>query len=115
MAALGAAGAPRRAPAERGRLRLADRVLAGIAATAVREALAAASGARPRTPRVTVSASHGTARLTLGLTLPFPADLAALAAVARDAAAEHCQTMTGTRIREVVVVVERLVPTDTTR
>ncbi|GAA2152217.1 hypothetical protein GCM10009760_48510 [Kitasatospora kazusensis] len=117
MSAVAAVGRPPAAAAERGRLRIADRVLARIAARAAREALAGAWAGWPGTggvPRVSVSAPHhGGTRLTLGLELPFPADLAALARLAQAAVAEQLTALTGTEIAEVTVVVERLVPKET--
>ncbi|MER5636538.1 hypothetical protein ABT095_06270 [Kitasatospora sp. NPDC002227] len=103
------AGHPRRSPADRGALRCADRVLARIATRAVREALAPTPGARPT--RVTVTTSHHAARLTVHLTLPFPADLPALAALARTAATTHVETYTGTKVRHVHIVVDAFTPT----
>ncbi|MFB7664742.1 hypothetical protein ACFC1R_12455 [Kitasatospora sp. NPDC056138] len=106
--------AGRRAPAERGALRIADRVLARIAARAARDTLAVAwagrAGRATTTPRVSVTAIGRARRLTLGLDLPYPADLAALALLVRAKVAEQVAALTGVRLAEVAVVVERLVP-----
>ena len=100
-------------PAQRGRLRIADRVLARIAWLAARDALVAATAsmataAAGEPPRVAVSVSGSSARIRVGVDLPFPSDLAALAGAVRDAVAERVGALTGIPAREVVVVVERL-------
>ncbi|WP_327681949.1 hypothetical protein [Kitasatospora sp. NBC_00458] len=110
-----------REPAARGRLRLADRVYARIAARAAREALTEARRGRDgpgEPPRVSVtstaasvSAAVSPAAVTVrvAVDLPFPADLAALARAVRDRISAQLGALTGTRVTEVVVVVERLV------
>lgn len=100
-------------PGQRGRLRIADRVLTRIAWVAAREALAAAAGAAVapgEAPRVSVSVSGGSARVRVGVDLPFPSDLTVLAAAVQEAVAERVGELTGVPTREVVVVVERLLP-----
>ncbi|GJF30875.1 hypothetical protein KNE206_35750 [Kitasatospora sp. NE20-6] len=107
MAAAATAG-PRR-----GRLRMADRVYARLAEQAVRQALAetwAARAVRGVPPRATVLVVGGTARITLHLELPYPADLAELSRKARHAAADQVVALTGTPVVEVSVLVERLAP-----
>jgi len=101
--------------AQRGTLRIADRVLAKIAARVAQDTLAAAWSGRAergRAPRVSVSVSRGTARLTLGVELPFPADLAALALAVQAAVTEQVTDLTGTRVTGVAVLVERLIPAE---
>ncbi|MFJ8044217.1 Asp23/Gls24 family envelope stress response protein [Kitasatospora sp. NPDC096147] len=105
---------------ERGQLRIADRVFTRLAARAARQALAedaaagsvvgggAVTGGTVR--RTAVSELHGAVRLTVGVELPFPADLAALAERVRAAVQERLTELTGRSVGEVVVVVERLVP-----
>ncbi|MER5867904.1 hypothetical protein [Kitasatospora sp. NPDC002040] len=93
--------------AERGRLRIADRVLARLAERATGQALGGRPGA---VRRVAVSGAGGDVRLTLGVELPFPADLAALAGAVRAAVAAELAGLAGTTVGEIVVVVERLVP-----
>lgn len=98
-------------PAQRGGLRIADRVLARIAWLAARDALAAVSGtaaAAGEAPRVSVSVSGGSARVRVGVDLPYPSDLPVLATALRAAVAERVGTLTGVPAREVTVVVERL-------
>lgn len=94
--------------AERGRLRIADRVLTRLAGRAARQALGGRAGA---VHRVTVTGAGHSVRLTLGVELPYPADLAALAGAVRTAVVAELAGLTGTSVGEVVVVVERLVPT----
>jgi uncharacterized alkaline shock family protein YloU len=94
------------APARRGRLRIADRVLTRIAWLAARDAL----GAGPaESPQVAVAVADGTARVRVGVVLPFPSDLVGQAARVQAAVADRVGALTGIPAREVVVVVERLV------
>ncbi|SDT46564.1 Uncharacterized conserved protein YloU, alkaline shock protein (Asp23) family [Streptomyces sp. TLI_053] len=103
-------------PGTRGRLRIADRVYARIAARAAREALADAwqgRSARGGPPTVSVDrASTPGAPVTVrvAVDLPFPADLTALARAVRDRIGADVRALTATRVAEVVVVVEHLVP-----
>ncbi|MFG3053912.1 hypothetical protein ACGFZP_23565 [Kitasatospora sp. NPDC048239] len=109
---MAAVAAGRREPGARGRLRVADRVYARIAARAAREALDDAWSGRAergRPPRVSVAAPGSTVTVRVAVELPFPADLARLAGTVRDRIAEQVGGLTGTRVAEVVVVVERLV------
>ncbi|MEV6972675.1 hypothetical protein [Kitasatospora sp. NPDC093806] len=114
MAALAPAPATRE-PGARGRLRIADRVYARIAARAAREALAEAwlgRAERGGPPTVSVTAPSGPnapVTVRVAVDLPFPADLAALARAVRDRIVTQVGGLTGTRVAEVVVVVERLV------
>ncbi|MGV9267742.1 hypothetical protein ACWDRR_24125 [Kitasatospora sp. NPDC003701] len=112
MASPAAPVARRREPGARGRLRIADRVYARIAARAAREALADAwSGRSVRggPPKVSVTARGTTVAVRVAVDLPFPADLAALARAVRERIAAQVCGLTGTRVAEVVVVVEHLV------
>ncbi|MFJ3790903.1 hypothetical protein [Kitasatospora sp. NPDC090091] len=114
MAALAtpSAGPARREPGARGRLRIADRVYARIAARAARDALADAWRGRAQRggpPKVSVSAPGSTVSVRVSVDLPFPADLAALARTVRERITAQVGALTGTRVTEVVVVVERLV------
>ncbi|MFI5534660.1 hypothetical protein ACIA8O_39620 [Kitasatospora sp. NPDC051853] len=93
---------------ERGQLRIADRVFTRLAALAARQALAEDGDGTVR--RASVAELHGVVRLTVGVELPFPADLAALADRVRAAVQERLSELTGRSVGEVVVVVERLVP-----
>ncbi|MFC5665653.1 hypothetical protein ACFP3U_22065 [Kitasatospora misakiensis] len=115
MAALVPAPA-RREPGARGRLRIADRVYARIAARAAREALTEAwqgRTGRGGPPKVSVSgpaAPSAPVTVRVALDLPFPADLTALARAVRDRITADVRALTGTRVAEVVVVIEHLVP-----
>ncbi|WP_371479010.1 Asp23/Gls24 family envelope stress response protein [Kitasatospora sp. NBC_00315] len=105
--------APSAADGRRGSLRIADRVFAKIAARAARDALETAwvgRAGRGAPPDVSVSVPGRTATVRVGVELPFPADLASLARAVRDRVAEQVVTLTGTRVAEVTVVVERLLP-----
>ncbi|MFF1870816.1 hypothetical protein [Streptomyces sp. CB03911] len=97
----------------RGSLRVADRVFVKVAARAARDALDVACPGLPAPgtpPHVSVSVPGRTATVRVGVELPFPADLAALARVVRDRVAEQVAALTGTRVVEVTVLVERLLP-----
>ncbi|MGW3073181.1 MULTISPECIES: hypothetical protein [unclassified Kitasatospora] len=99
-------------PGRRGRLRVADRVYARIAARAAREVLAEAwpaGRAKGAPPHVSVTVPGSTVMVRVELELPFPSDIAALAGAARQRIAERVVGLTGTRVSEVVVVVEKLV------
>ena len=104
---------PSRAADRRGSLRVADRVFAKIAARAARDALDGAwagRAGRGAPPRVSVSVPGRTATVRVGVELPFPTDLAALARQVRDRVAGQVAALTGIRVAEVTVVVERLLP-----
>ncbi|MFJ8625382.1 hypothetical protein ACIRD3_21395 [Kitasatospora sp. NPDC093550] len=93
-------------------MRVADRVYARIAARAAREALAGAWPAgrvKGAPPRVSVTVPGSTVRVRVELDLPFPADVGALARAVRDSIAARVVGLTGTRVSDVVVVVEKLV------
>ncbi|GHF50025.1 hypothetical protein GCM10018790_29710 [Kitasatospora xanthocidica] len=112
MAAAAPGPAPGLAPARRGRLRVADRVYARIAARAAREVLAVAWPAgrvKGAPPRVTVAVPGSTVTVRVELELPFPADVAGLARAVREAIAARVAGLTGTRVSDVVIVVEKLV------
>ncbi|MEU3562197.1 hypothetical protein [Kitasatospora sp. NPDC006786] len=99
-------------PGRRGRLRIADRVYAGIAARATREVLAEAwpaGRAKGAPPHVSVTVPGSTVRVRVALELPFPSDVATLAGAVRARIAERVAGLTGVRVSEVVVVVEKLV------
>ncbi|MFD7413245.1 hypothetical protein [Kitasatospora purpeofusca] len=103
-------------PGTRGRLRIADRVYARIAARAAREALdgawqgRTARGAPPTVSVNTPSAPGAPVTVRVAVDLPFPADLTALARAVKDRIGADVRALTATRVAEVVVVVEHLVP-----
>lgn len=95
------------APGERGATRIADRVVAKIAAQAAREALEA----RPpdsAPPYATVVVAHETARIRVSLELPYPSDIGGQCAAVRRHVAERVGTLAGMQVSEVAVHVERL-------
>ncbi|MFF7471270.1 Asp23/Gls24 family envelope stress response protein [Streptomyces sp. NPDC008092] len=97
------------APGERGALRVADRVVAKIAAQAAREALGALPGeAVP--PHATVVTHHGTARVRVHLELDYPSDIGARCAAVRRHVVERVGALVDMDVREVAVHVERLHP-----
>ncbi|MFE9660652.1 MULTISPECIES: Asp23/Gls24 family envelope stress response protein [unclassified Streptomyces] len=94
--------------AERGATRIADRVIAKIAARAAREALGTvpAGGA----PHTTVEVHQNSARVRVTLELDYPGDLGAQCAAVRRRVAERVRTLAGMEVPEVTVHVERLHP-----
>lgn len=112
---LAAAGAPIRpgspgrtvAPAERGALRIADRVVSKIAAQAAREALdVLPPDAGP--PHATVVVHHNVARVRIGLELDYPSDIGAQCAAVRRQVTQRVRMLAGMEVPEVAVQVERL-------
>ncbi|MEE1834591.1 hypothetical protein [Streptomyces sp. SP17KL33] len=95
------------APGGRGATRIADRVVAKIAAQAAREALAAPAPASAP-PNATVVVVHATARVRVTLGLPYPSDIGGQCAAVRRHVAERVGTLAGMRVTEVAVQVERL-------
>ncbi|WP_344338838.1 hypothetical protein [Kitasatospora putterlickiae] len=107
------------APGGRGALRIADRVYARIAARAAREALTDAwhgRTARGGPPKVSVTGPTtpgAPVTVRVSVDLPFPADLTTLARAVRDRITTDTRTLTGTRVSEVTVIIERLLPEPT--
>ncbi|MGI5449083.1 hypothetical protein ACQEVM_25620 [Streptomyces sp. CA-243310] len=101
---------PTRVPAaERGSTRIADRVVAKIAAQAAREALfVEADEAAP--PHATVTVHHDIARVRVSLELPYPSDVAAQSAAVRRRVAERVEQCASMTVPEVAVEVEHLHP-----
>jgi uncharacterized alkaline shock family protein YloU len=107
------AAAPVQVPAaDRGAIRIADRVVAKIAARAAHEALADAPGADllpPGTiPHATVSMRRRTARLKLSAELGYPTDIGSVCRAVRRHVADRVEALTGMTVAEVVVEIERL-------
>lgn len=108
-----AGAVPARLPAAaRGALRIADRVVAKIAAQAADEVLTQAPGAdlvpRDAHPHATVSVRKDTARLRLTLELGYPADIGAICRTVRGHVTGRVEALTGMSVPEVAVEVERL-------
>ncbi|MGW3246709.1 Asp23/Gls24 family envelope stress response protein [Streptomyces sp. NPDC001070] len=99
-------------PGERGSLRIADRVLAGIAAQAARETLADAPGRervpRGARPRATVSVHREQAYVRLSVELGYPVDIGAVCRAVRRHVAARVEELTGMAVLGVTVEVERL-------
>ncbi|GAA1884501.1 Asp23/Gls24 family envelope stress response protein [Streptantibioticus ferralitis] len=106
--------------AERGRLRIADRVVAKIAAQAAREALGEAPQAHrvpgDRVPHVSVSVRPAAVResgrrlatVRLSVELGYPVDVRSVCAAVRRRVVEKVGALTDMDVPEVSVAVERL-------
>lgn len=103
-------GGPASVPAaERGETRLADRVVARIAAQGAREALEVLpADAVPPYANVDVRQDVGTARVTVNCELSYPSDLGAQCRAVRRRVTERVAELAGLKVLEVVVHVERL-------
>ncbi|WP_448317934.1 Asp23/Gls24 family envelope stress response protein [Streptomyces sp. CO7] len=103
-------GGPASVPAgERGETRLADRVVARIAAQSAREALEfLPADAVPPYATVRLHQDAGTARVDLGLELAYPSDIAGQCRAVRRRVTERVAALTGLKVLEVAVHVERL-------
>ena len=110
----GSMSTPAPAPvAERGAIRVADRVVAKIAARAAREVLADAPGAESvpagTFPLATVAVHRRqVARLRLSVELGYPGDLAAVCSTVRAHVRERVESLTGMTVKAVLVDIERL-------
>jgi len=98
--------------AERGSLRIADRVVAKIAAQAAGEVLSDAPGSglvpREATPHASVSVHKNTARLRLALEIGYPSDIGGVCGAVRRHVTARVEAMTSMDVPEVAVEVERL-------
>ncbi|MGW1893111.1 hypothetical protein ACWCP6_23130 [Streptomyces sp. NPDC002004] len=93
--------------AERGATRIADRVVAKIAARAAREALdTLPEGGAP--PHATVTVHRDTARVRVGVELDYPCDIGGQCGAVRRHVVERVGALAGMDVREVAVEVERL-------
>lgn len=99
---------------ERGSLRIADRVLARIAAQAANEALAEHTAEPDRLDYPRVSAARGRRRsglrLRLGLDLPYPVDIAAATGSVHRRVVHRLAQLAEVEEPTLALVVERLVP-----
>ncbi|MGW4232615.1 hypothetical protein ACWEF9_25570 [Streptomyces sp. NPDC004980] len=98
------------AAAERGETRIADRVVAKIAAQAAKEAVAEPPEAGAA-PRATVTVHRDTARVRVSLELGYPCDIGRQCRAVRRRVAERVEALAGMEVPEVAVQVERLHPT----
>ncbi|MHA5053089.1 Asp23/Gls24 family envelope stress response protein [Streptomyces sp. SD15] len=95
------------AAAERGATRIADRVVAKIAAQAAREALETLPpDAMP--PHATVAVHHDSARVRVQLELDYPSDVGGRCQAVRRHVAQRVRALAGMEVPEVTVQVERL-------
>ncbi|MFD8981715.1 hypothetical protein [Streptomyces sp. NPDC059564] len=106
------APAPRATPplvaaADRGATRIADRVVAKIAAQAAREALDALPG---KAPQAAVTVHHDIARVRISLELAYPCDLAAQCAAVRRLVALRVEECAAMSVPEVDIEIEHLHP-----
>ncbi|MFJ7586360.1 hypothetical protein ACIQZO_02930 [Streptomyces sp. NPDC097617] len=102
--------APRVAAADRGSTRIADRVVAKIAAQAAREVLDTTSGAPAH---ATVTVHHDIARVRVSLELDYPSDLAAQCAAVRRQVALRVEECASMSVPEVDIDIEHLHSTHT--
>ncbi|WP_435882507.1 hypothetical protein [Streptomyces umbrinus] len=104
-------GSPGRtvAAADRGALRIADRVVAKIAAHAAREALSV-GGPPPDAapPHATVIVHHEVARVRISLELDYPSDIGGQCTAVRHQVVQRVEALAGMKVPEVAVQVERL-------
>ncbi|MFB7465413.1 hypothetical protein ACFCZ1_18295 [Streptomyces sp. NPDC056224] len=98
---------PRVAPADRGATRIADRVVAKIAAQAAREALVARPERAPA-PHAIVTVHHDIARVRVSLELGYPSDLAAQCAAVRRQVALRVEEYAAMSVPEVDIDIEHL-------
>lgn len=94
---------------ERGATRIADRVVAKVAAQAAREAV----GPPPDdagAPHATVVVHQDTARIRVHLELAYPCDIGARCAAVRRHVTERVGALVNLKVSEVAVRVERLHP-----
>jgi uncharacterized alkaline shock family protein YloU len=100
------------APGERGSIRLADRVLARIAARAATEALAdhVTDPGRIGSPRATASQGRRGVSIRVGIDLPYPLDIAAVTRAVHRRVTERVVQLAGSEDPKIALVVERLVP-----
>nr|WP_152887879.1 hypothetical protein [Streptomyces adustus] len=108
----------------RGATRVADRVVAKIAAQAACEALRSSGGSEPSAPRgqsrprASVSVrpapdreeAFGQAGVRIGLELGYPSDIGGQCGAVRRAVSNQVSRLAGMKVQEVVVTVERLYP-----
>ncbi|MFD6228473.1 hypothetical protein ACFWFZ_16565 [Streptomyces sp. NPDC060232] len=93
------------AAGDRGATRIADRVVAKIAAQAAREALAGSSGPPPH---ATVTVHHDIARVRVSLELDYPSDLGAQCAAVRSRVVRRVEECANMSVPEVDVDIEHL-------
>ncbi|WP_460064176.1 Asp23/Gls24 family envelope stress response protein [Streptomyces sp. YKOK-I1] len=107
----GTGAAPRRPadvpPGERGATRIADRVVAKIAARAALEAIRPLPPGAAR-PHATVVVHHDAAHLHIHLELDYPTDIGPRCHTVRRHVTERVGALVGMQVPEVAVQVEKL-------
>jgi uncharacterized alkaline shock family protein YloU len=94
-------------PGERGATRIADRVVAKIAAQAAREAVGPLPSDAAR-PHATVVVHHDAAHIRVHLELGYPTDIGPRCHAVRRHVTERVGELVGMEVPEVAVQVERL-------
>ncbi|MDI3404915.1 Asp23/Gls24 family envelope stress response protein [Streptomyces cavernicola] len=95
-------------PGERGATRIADRVVAKIAARAAREALRGGVPEGGDAPSATVTVHRGSAHVRISLDLDYPCDIGGQCGAVRRQVTERVEALAGMAVPEVTVQVERL-------
>ncbi|MEU8982288.1 hypothetical protein [Streptomyces sp. NPDC048309] len=95
------------AAAERGATRIADRVVAKIAAQAAREALLALPADAAR-PHASVVVHQDSAHVRVSMELDYPSDIGGQCTAVRRRVAQRVKALAGMDVPEVAVQVERL-------
>ncbi|MFG2832826.1 hypothetical protein ACGFWI_36130 [Streptomyces sp. NPDC048434] len=115
MATVSPAAAAAVPAGERGATRIADRVVAKIAAQAAREALRGESPQAPTSAHATVTVHRredrrhfGEARVRIAVELGYPSDIGAQCRVVRRHVTERVTALASMEVPEVAVEVERL-------
>lgn len=110
----GTGGAEQVPAGERGGLRIADKVVAKVAAQAAREALRAGPEAdklprgRNAAPSASVAVRQSAARIRVSVALGYPSDIGAQCGAVRRHVALRVRELVGMEVPEVAVGVERL-------
>ncbi|MFD9479903.1 hypothetical protein [Streptomyces nojiriensis] len=91
--------------------------MARIAARAAKEALAestdtSGAAAQLAAPHASATVAGGSARLGLNMELPYPSDLVLASRGVQHYVSERVGHLTGMRVTEVTLAIERLVPAD---
>lgn len=94
-------------PRERGATRIADRVVAKVAAQAAREAVGTLPADAAR-PHATVVVHHDAAHIRVHLELGYPTDIGPRCHAVRRHVTERVGALVGMEVPEVAVQVERL-------
>ncbi|MFE5397594.1 hypothetical protein ACFQ9U_23930 [Streptomyces sp. NPDC056568] len=94
-------------PGRRGATRIADRVVAKVAAQAAREAVGPLHPDAER-PHATVVVHHDTAHVRVHLELDYPCDVGARCRRVRHQVVQRVRALVGMSVPEVAVQVERL-------